>query len=411
MGRAARAVLSGAASRYMPSNSMAAAVKRGAMEAGGVALAARLGESLKRSGTTKANRSTKGDSVSSVLKGRSSAAPVSFGTRYVSKAPRILKTSRGSQRIIQRELIATPIVGTTSYNISTSISQFDIQPGLAKLLPWGNSVAAQYEQYHINSMTFHYVPFISTATPGSVMMMVDYNAVDIPPATESQFMDHAGAVSGAAWEPLSFRCDVSQMHGLGPRKFIRTCAVAGDQKTYDSGVFYLATDNGTAVNWGKLYVEYDIELFTPQLNPPTYGAPQQTSAWVSSAAITMATATPSALTTDPLTFDGLGWNPFVSGHIFTPPAGFYRIEAVASCKDTVGELFTAQIYMTKDAVQYPNPLINEQQATVAAGGYLTVTAQWFVACSGTSAIRFGAVLTGAAGVLTIESLTIAISLA
>jgi len=40
-----------------------------------------------------------------------------------------------------------------------------------------------------------------------------------------------------------------------------------DIKTYDVGNFFAATTDGTAVNWGKLWVEYDCELKVPQLNP------------------------------------------------------------------------------------------------------------------------------------------------
>lgn len=58
------------------------------------------------------------------------------------------------------------------------------------------------------------------------------------------------------------------MHALGPRKFVRNGLVPGqDLKTTDVGTFILATVDGTAVNWGKLWVEYDFEFFEPQLNP------------------------------------------------------------------------------------------------------------------------------------------------
>jgi hypothetical protein len=36
---------------------------------------------------------------------------------------------------------------------------------------------------------------------------------------------------------------------------------------YDSGNLFVGTVDGTAVAWGKLWLEYDVSLFTPQLPP------------------------------------------------------------------------------------------------------------------------------------------------
>jgi len=59
------------------------------------------------------------------------------------------------------------------------------------------------------------------------------------------------------------------MHPIGPKKFVRTAGLAAnlDVKTYDAGTLFVGTIDGTAVNWGKLWVEYDITLYTPQLQP------------------------------------------------------------------------------------------------------------------------------------------------
>lgn len=55
----------------------------------------------------------------------------------------------------------------------------------------------------------------------------------------------------------------------GNRKYVRTTALAAnlDVKTYDAGNFFVCTTDGTAVNWGKLWVEYDVDLYVPQLPP------------------------------------------------------------------------------------------------------------------------------------------------
>lgn len=57
------------------------------------------------------------------------------------------------------------------------------------------------------------------------------------------------------------------MHPEGKRKFIRTGPLANDLdiKTYDVANLYVNTvDSAAAGAWGKLWVEYDVILSTPQ---------------------------------------------------------------------------------------------------------------------------------------------------
>jgi hypothetical protein len=58
------------------------------------------------------------------------------------------------------------------------------------------------------------------------------------------------------------------MHALGPKKFVRDCVEAGDIKTFDVGQLHVAAvSNGTPTVVGKLWLEYDIEFFVPQIEP------------------------------------------------------------------------------------------------------------------------------------------------
>jgi len=414
--RAVQSAVSAAVAGYYAPTGRSSAQTRDALAAGGITLAGKLAQRHARNKSAASkNVSKASNTVLASAKGFSSRlAPLAIGSTVVAGRPRMTGSRLRGQRVIHRELVVpagtgTSVTGASSFNVAYT---FPLQPGLAELLPWGSTVASQYEQYHINSMVFHWVPFISTSTPGSIMMMVDYNPADLPPATETQFMDHAGATTSAAWESLSFKCDVSQMHALGPKKYIRACAVAGDIKTYDSGTFYLAVDNGTAVPWGKLYVEYDIEFFIPQLQPATYGAPNRTSYYNSTTvAQTFTSTVNTALGFDPLNGDPLSIGP-AAAHIFTPPAGFYRVEASVVFKDTAAETFVANMFLVKNSVAYPNATaVFIANGAGVANQYLPVNAVWFVACSGTDTIGITANLTGAAGTLSLQTLTVSISLA
>jgi hypothetical protein len=338
-------------------------------------------------------------------------APVAMGSKIVSRRPVIKRSAAGGQRIHNRELVVSTVTGASTFSITNT---FNVQPGLAALMPWGSTIAQQYEQYTIHSMKFIWVPFISTATPGTILMMVDYNASDPAPTTEAQFMDHAGAVTASAWETVEMQVKPSMMGALGKKKYVRPCAVAGDIKTFDSGIFYLAVDNGTAVSWGKLYVEYDIELFIPQLSPATYLKPVITSWYANTTAPFSATttATPLRINMDPLTYDALGWNTNVTAHIFTPPAGFYRVQINLGITDTSAETLTTSLTMQKNLVVYPGTggTFVQSQAVVANGGY-NLAGDWLISCNGTDTVGFFVTVTGAAGTLAISTLNLAISLA
>jgi hypothetical protein len=67
--------------------------------------------------------------------------------------------------------------------------------------------------------------------------------------------------------PLSIPTNV--LKGLGPRKFVRSGALAAnlDLKTYDVGQLVVATQGmADTTSVGELYVEYEVELCTPILS-------------------------------------------------------------------------------------------------------------------------------------------------
>jgi len=99
------------------------------------------------------------------------------------------------------------------------------------------------------------------------MLVPDYDAADPPPTSEQQAMDYKDAKEEVPWV-VEFSCELnpSAMHPAGARKFIRQNLVAGtDIKTYDAGNMFIITTDGTAVTWGKIFVEYDVEFFCSQL--------------------------------------------------------------------------------------------------------------------------------------------------
>lgn len=211
---------------------------------------------------TKPKKSLGESSFQSSEKQRSVAAAYATGQR--TRQPKIV--SKGdSVRIIHRELISS-VVGSQSFSVQQA---FALNPGLASSFPWLATQAQSWERYRFNSLKFCYYTRTGSNVPGSVMLVPDYDAADSAPISEQIASAYSDVAEDAPWKDIDCLLRASALHALGPTKFVRTGALQPNQdiKTYDAGNLFLIVTDGTAVNWGKLWVEYDVELLTPQLNP------------------------------------------------------------------------------------------------------------------------------------------------
>jgi hypothetical protein len=197
--------------------------------------------------------------------GPSTPAAAAFATGQHSQPPSIERTGSGSCRIRHRELLAS-VTGSSAFVAALS---FSLNPGLVASFPWLSIEAQGWEMYHFNSLKFEYYTRTGTSTPGSVIMAPDYDAADVPPANEQVASSYEDTEEDAPWKDICCVLREKSLAGGVTKKFVRTAVLPVNQdiKTYDSGTFYLATTDGTAVPWGKLWVEYDVTFYTPQLPP------------------------------------------------------------------------------------------------------------------------------------------------
>jgi hypothetical protein len=129
-------------------------------------------------------------------------------------------------------------------------------------------MANQWEEYQFSRLRFRYETRTSTGVTGTVLLAIDYDAADAAPATEQIMSSYQGSVQGSPWlSNLCCSARGSSLSGFAKRRYLRTGVLGANQdvKTYDVGNFFLGTTDGTAVGWGKLYVEYDVTFFIPQL--------------------------------------------------------------------------------------------------------------------------------------------------
>jgi len=199
------------------------------------------------------------------LGANSTSVAAAYSAPIKNNRPRISYGENGRSCRVQHKEFIQNVSGTTNFTVALFLA---LNPGLAGTFPWLSNIANNFEQYRVRMMRFCYLTRTGTNIPGSVLMAPDYDASDVQPVSEQIMSNYAEIVEDAPWKDICCLLRPSGMHALGPKKFVRNGLVPGqDLKTTDVGTFILATVDGTNVNWGKLWVEYDVEFFEPQLNP------------------------------------------------------------------------------------------------------------------------------------------------
>jgi hypothetical protein len=195
----------------------------------------------------------------------SNSVAAAYSTGNSGRAPNVTM-SKDSCRVVHRELLGNVSgTGTTAFTIA---STFALNPGVVQTFPWLSNMAQNWETYRFNSLRICYYTRTGSNTAGSVLIVPDYDPTDVSPITEQTASAFEDIQEDAPWKDIVCRLRPAAMHGLGPRKYIRSGALGLnlDLKTYDSGnVFICTVDSAGVAGWGKLWIEYDVIFFTPQL--------------------------------------------------------------------------------------------------------------------------------------------------
>jgi len=314
-------------------------------------------------------------------------APVAYSSPTTGKAPKI-STSAKCTRIVHRELIAT-VNGNTTYGVTA----YALNPGLSATFPWLYSVAGSFEQYSFRSLRFHYVTRCATSYTGSVLLSPEYDALDAAPSSEIVQAMMMGSVEDVPWRDQLISFSVPDMFPFGPRKFIRTGAVVNsDLKTYDVGQLFVGRAGCSDANSiGKLWVEYDVDLYIPQ-NPGSgmIGGIGSGSIFTQVASQAIPATTPTMVAFDTIGYDGITITN--SGGDFTPPRGLYFVNANVTFSST-GTLSTCQLYIVQNnALTSPKYVVNSDFNTAIKGATLFV--EGYVNCSGTDTVHVRVDLSG-----------------
>lgn len=200
------------------------------------------------------------------------SAPAANGLFSRNPRPR-MRTTSSDCLVTHREYVQDIWVqGNDAFDI---VFDQPINPGNSTMFPWLSAIANNYETYRFERLDFIFEPQSSTGNGGTIMMVVDYDAVDLPPVSKTAFMNNKDAVQSPPWFSCVFRCAPRDLHKY-PQYYntqSSTTPLSTDEKTYFVGNAYLAaTTSGDPFIAGSLYIEYTVKFFTPQVNNITPNA-------------------------------------------------------------------------------------------------------------------------------------------
>lgn len=185
-------------------------------------------------------------------------APVASIRGNRTGVPRFVRNNQDSMTISHSEMVDT-VTGSGTFSART----YPMQPGLASSFPWLSTQCNGWEKYKWKRLTIRYETRTGTNVPGSVMLVADYDAADPPPTSEVAASTYHGTVDDAPWKEMRLSMNMARSTEL----FLRSGPLAAnlDIKTYDFANLFVCSTDGTVVNWGKIFVDYEIELINAQV--------------------------------------------------------------------------------------------------------------------------------------------------
>jgi hypothetical protein len=164
----------------------------------------------------------------------------------------------------------------TSAASTLDLTQVQINPGLPvgtylsqpqvdnSPFTWANPVANNFERYRIKRLSFEYEPACATTQVGTLAMYIDYDPTDAIEGTKAGILNMAQCVHGPLWTRFRLPYNHPQaMKWLLTRRGV--LPAAGSLVDFDGGTLnVIVMDAVASPLYGRLYVDYEIELDIPQ---------------------------------------------------------------------------------------------------------------------------------------------------
>lgn len=205
--------------------------------------------------------------------------PTKNGPRHVSNEVRNLLNNRVFNRTFLRSKngannsfclegreVLAEVFTTQNY---TGVVDQPINPANPLLFPRLSTVAQAFEQYHFVKLKFTFVTGTAATTVGSVLHYIDYDVTDgAAPSALQLLANESATISSVALDSsVSYDINNQMLEKLYTNNSIGVLALAdlGAERQDYCGRYRMFTDKGAAINVfaGYVYVDYEIELFTP----------------------------------------------------------------------------------------------------------------------------------------------------
>jgi len=203
--------------------------------------------------TTKSTKSGKQKQGAQVQRQRQVA--VAYGGELKQQAA-VIRSVGGSMLVTHREYITDVLSTSNSFNANS----LSINPGMATTFPWLNKIATNFEKYRLKKLIFKYESLVGSIQAGSVMMAIDMDASDSLPSGKMSMLQYQNAARSNVWGTCETR-----LPEQAKQLYVRGGSALGDVKSYDTGIFYYATQGtgSTSITLGEIWVEYTVELAIP----------------------------------------------------------------------------------------------------------------------------------------------------
>lgn len=238
------------------------------------------------------------------------SAPVSYGSSVTST---ISRKEAQPCRYARSEFIASILGTTNTFSLALNLS---LNPGLSSFLPWLSGIANSFDMYSFKRLRFMYLAKTSSSNTGEVDMAYDPDPTDPAPTSQALILNYGVRCSSSVWSNCSVEVPSVDLRRL-PRFLTRSAVVPGELGTFDIGQLFVAT-SGNASNAvvGQLWVEYEVEFYTPQpVAMALSTGPRSTSQFTNSVAQPMTSGAPLTLNFDTATYNPLGSSVPSSGSI------------------------------------------------------------------------------------------------
>jgi len=173
----------------------------------------------------------------------------------------------GNNRITvtHRELLTDISSDSTDWKM---LDSYDLNPGDADTFPWLSTIAWSWESYKFNTLRFVYEPRCATTQAGAVQVFTDFDNLDSVPVDQKSASSFANFSESPPYVRNTHTVPVQQLWQSKPVKFITPSGgipSGADPTNYNCGTFYIFSVGTGAAALGSLWVEYTVELITPNV--------------------------------------------------------------------------------------------------------------------------------------------------